>query len=69
MSDSMCYLRLKKLTPEYNICIPNKILLHRIFEEFFDDVWNSNVDKNSHNTVVSMLQHAIRAIEIMLEVN
>lgn len=69
MSNSMCYLRLKKLTPEYNICIPNKILLHRIFEEFFDDVWNSNVDKNSHNTVASMLQHAIRAIEIMLEVN
>ena len=67
--DSLCYLRLKKLTPEYNICIPNKIILDHIFEEFFDDVWDSNIDKNSHNTVVAMIQHAIHAIEIMLEVN
>lgn len=69
VSDSLCYLRLKKLTPEYNICIPNKIILDHIFEEFFDDVWDSNIDKNSHNTVVAMIQHAIHAIEIMLEVN
>lgn len=69
ISDSLCYLRLKKLTPEYNICIPNKIILDHIFEEFFDDVWDSNIDKNSHNTVVAMIQHAIHAIEIMLEVN
>lgn len=69
ISDSLCYLRLKKLTPEYNICIPNKIILDHIFEEFFDDVWDSNIDKNSHNTVVAMIQHAIHATEIMLEVN
>ena len=69
LSDSICYLRLKRFTPEYNICIPNKIALNRIFEEFFYDVWDSNIDKNSHNTVVAMIQHAIHAIEIMLEVN
>ena len=44
-------------------------ICNHIFEEFFDDVWDSNIDKNSHNTVVAMIQHAIHATEIMLEVN
>ena len=61
--------QIRMITYLHNICIPNKIILDHIFEEFFDDVWDSNIDKNSHNTVVAMIQHAIHAIEIMLEVN
>lgn len=68
MSDSLCYLRLKRLTPEYSICIPNKIALDRIFEGFFENVWNSSMDQEKHHDVASMIQHAIHTIEIMLEI-
>lgn len=68
MSDSMCYLRLKRLTPEYNICIPNKIALDRIFEGFFDNVWNSSLEQENFLDPASMIRHAIHAVEIMLEV-
>lgn len=68
MSDSLCYLRLKRLTPEYNVCIPNKIALNRIFEEFFNSVWNSSLDESGLYNATSMIHHAIHTIEIMLEI-
>lgn len=69
MSDSICYLRLKRLAPEYNICIPNKIALNRIFEEFFKDIWSSYINHDNYRNVLSTLQHAIQTIEIMIEIN
>jgi len=69
LSDSICYLRLKRFTPEYNICIPNKIALNCIFEEFFHDVWNSLADNDNRRNVLSMIKHAIHAVEIMMEIN
>ena len=69
LSDSICYLRLKRFAPEYNICIPNKIALNRIFEEFFYDIWNSHTDNDNHHNVLSMIKHAIHAVEIIMEIN
>ena len=69
LSDSICYLRLKRFAPEYNICIPNKIALNRIFEEFFHDIWNSHTDNDNRHNVLSMIKHAIHAVEIMMEIN
>lgn len=63
------HLRLKRFTPEYNICIPNKIALNCIFEEFFHDVWNSLADNDNRRNVLSMIKHAIHAVEIMMEIN
>ena len=69
MSDSICYLRLKRLAPEYNICIPNKIALNHIFEEFFKDIWSSYINQDNYRNVLSTLQHAIQTVEIMIEIN
>lgn len=62
LSDSITYLRLKKNSPDYNICIPNKIILNKIFAEFFEDIWTSS---SSAQPSASLIQYAIRAVEII----
>ena len=39
-SQDFSYLRFARNTPEYNVCIPNKIILNQIFDEFFTEHLN-----------------------------
>ena len=61
LSDDFSYLRLKKNTDDYNICIPNKIILNQIFTDFYNTTWKSD----SCVSPESYLTHAIHSVEIL----
>lgn len=61
LSEDFTYLRFEKNTPEYNVCIPNKIVLNKIFEEFYTELWNSNTCVSPD----SLIAHSILSMEIL----
>lgn len=61
LSEDFTYLRFEKNTPEYNICIPNKIVLNKIFEEFYTELWDSNTCVSPD----SLIAHSILSMEIL----
>ncbi len=61
LADDFSYLRLKKNTADYNICIPNKIILNRIFTEFYNTTWESDACIAPD----ACLTHAIHSVEIL----
>ncbi len=68
LSDSFCYMSLETKTPEYNICIPNKVGINNIFRTFFDDLWDRTeytLDENHPLSFARLLQHILQAIELM----
>lgn len=60
-SQDFSYLRFARNTPEYNVCIPNKIILNQIFDEFFTELWNSDTCVSAD----SLITHSILSIEIL----
>ena len=60
-ADEFSYLRFRRNTPYYNICIPNKISLNRIFSAFYDTVW----EFESCIAPDAYLTHAIHSVEIL----
>ena len=54
-------LRFEKNTPEYNVCIPNKIVLNKIFKEFFTELWDSDTCVSPD----SLITHSILSMEIL----
>lgn len=61
LSEDFTYLRFEKNTPEYNVCIPNKIVLNKIFEEFYTELWDSNTCVSPD----SLIAHSILSMEIL----
>lgn len=61
LSQDFSYLRFARNTPEYNVCIPNKIILNQIFDEFFTELWNSDTCVSAD----SLITHSILSIEIL----
>lgn len=61
LADDFSYLRLKKNTPDYNICIPNKLSLNQIFAEFYNTTWTSDACLAPD----AYLTHAIHSVEIL----
>ena len=61
LADDFSYLRLKKNVPDYNICIPNKLILNQIFTNFYNSIWESDtcIAPDTH------LTHAIHSVEIL----
>lgn len=60
-ADEFSYLRFRRNTSDYNICIPNKISLNRIFSAFYDTVW----EFESCIAPDAYLTHAIHSVEIL----
>lgn len=61
LSEDFTYLRFEKNTPEYNVCIPNKIVLNKILEEFYTELWDSNTCVSPD----SLIAHSILSMEIL----
>lgn len=61
LSEDFTYLRFEKNTPEYNVCIPNKIVLNKIFKDFFTELWDSDTCVSPD----SLITHSIMSMEIL----
>lgn len=61
-ADTFCSLRLKRNTPDYGICVTNKLFLNEIFSDFYYETWNSD----SLIKVDSLISHSILSLEILI---
>ena len=69
LSDGFTYLRLESHCPEYNICIPNKLIVNDLFHQLFDYIWNNEVELDQPHSLLDVVQHAIYSLEIMSSTN
>lgn len=72
LSDAYCYMSFDTNTPQYNLCVPNKIAISNIFRTFFDNLWdntNYNIDENTSYSFLNVLKHIIHSIELMSDDN
>lgn len=61
-ADTFCSLRLKRNTPDYGICVTNKLFLNEIFSDFYYETWNSD----SLIKADSLISHSILSLEILI---
>lgn len=71
LSDALSYLRLDTISTTYNVTILNKIILTKLFRQFFAELWDSVNSEfyNGDNYNLDLIQHLIFSIEIMSELN
>lgn len=67
LSDGLCYLRLNKSGPTYNLSVLNRMQVCDQFRTFFDNMWsNQNIVDTYYNSSVELIRYAIQMIQVQI---
>lgn len=67
LSDSFCYLRLRRSGPKNNLSIVNKVSVADLLRNFFDAIWeDGHYTEGDTEMVAETLRYAIKMVEVQI---
>lgn len=69
LSDGVCYLRLNRSGPTYNLSTLNRVQVCDQFRDFFEDIWrDQNIVDTYFNSSAELMRYTMQMIQVQIQI-